>query len=133
MKDLDLSVEDLQKLQELEGPAQKKRRLSLDYFADDASLSDEGEEEREIASGSEAISSLSSSPGARVFSNLQPVIEDRFGFLSRHAKEPPPGQPQAKPGMHRRSSSFASLGISRPLRVALGSISIKQPTEIQTA
>ncbi|KAF5388261.1 hypothetical protein D9615_000362 [Tricholomella constricta] len=136
-----LSADDL--LRQLEGPRKKKARLSLPVDSDsgdalpdvsraneDGSTGDEGQSEEEdddendddeSGEGEGHLTGEDEDEGGQV------DVQDRFSS-SLESRKRKPFKSHAPPPV-----SFASLGISAQLEVALSSMSIRDPTEVQTA
>jgi len=116
-----VSIDDLLRQQEVH--PRKKRRLSESEFAEGSS-SDAEQFEPSTVEDDE-----SESDNVQVPSEI--IVQDRLGSFGQrnHSRNAPvPTPPSAPP-----ASSFASLGISRPLQAALKSMSIKSPTIVQSA
>lgn len=117
-----------------EEPPRKKRRLSitesLSEDLDSASSSgDEADSGREIDEGEDFLGSDSESKKGNAPSQLN--VEDRLSLFGQRFTSPK--RNVTKPSTPPPVASFASLGISGPLQTALNSMSIKAPTEVQSA
>ncbi|KAH9482964.1 ATP-dependent RNA helicase DBP8 [Psilocybe cubensis] len=128
------TVDDL--LRQQEEPPRKKRRLSitesLSGDEDSASTSDdEASSSREINDGNYLSDSESDDELQKPEAPSQINVEDRLNLFGKRFTSPK--RTVAKPSVPPPVSSFASLGISRPLQSALNSMSIKTPTEVQSA
>ncbi|KAF8974298.1 P-loop containing nucleoside triphosphate hydrolase protein [Flammula alnicola] len=141
-KSRSLTVDDL--LRQQEGPARKKRRLSESVSGSEdgseSSVSTSGQNDGTESARDEDQSSNSDSEEEdqeSTYNRSESVlseftVEDRLGSFGQRVKSPkrqiaPPPPPPP------RASSFSSLGISTQLQGALKSMSIKAPTEVQSA
>jgi ATP-dependent RNA helicase DDX49/DBP8 len=113
-----MDTDDLLKQQEQQ-PLRKKRRLSY---------SDPDNDEASSESGSDERLSDNSDGGFQVDWSLEPHsrVSNKTTTQSPKLQATPPTPPA-------KSYTFSSLGISAPLQVALKSMSIKLPTEVQAA
>ncbi|KAF4619129.1 hypothetical protein D9613_005208 [Agrocybe pediades] len=122
-----ISIDDL--LRQQEDRPRKKRRLSsesIPEFQQGSSSDSEGghssaNEESNFEDGSE-----DDSENVQVPSTLD--VQDRLGSFSQQNLSRTTAELPSQP-----ATSFASLGISRPLQAALKSMSIKAPTPVQSA
>jgi ATP-dependent RNA helicase DDX49/DBP8 len=105
-------------LKQQEQPLRKRRRLSYSDPENDEASSESGSDEH--------TPSLSDSDvGFQVDWSLEPH--------SRVSNRTTARSPKLQAALPTKSYTFSSLGISAPLQVALKSMSIKLPTEVQAA
>lgn len=122
-------------LRQHDEPPRKKRRLSVteSMSEDQDSVSSSGDEEEGSAEENiedDDASDIDSEP-QDYSAPSQLNVEDRLSLFGQRLTSPKPNvatSPAPPP-----VASFASLGISRPLQSALNSMSIKAPTEVQSA
>ncbi|PPQ79542.1 hypothetical protein CVT25_003424 [Psilocybe cyanescens] len=122
-------------LRQHDEPPRKKRRLSVteSMSEDQDSVSSSGDEEEGSAEENiedDDASDIDSEPHD-YSAPSQLNVEDRLSLFGQRLTSPKPNvatSPAPPP-----VASFASLGISRPLQSALNSMSIKAPTEVQSA
>lgn len=131
----DYTLDDLQRRQE--EPVRKRRRLSVEPDSEsegedaEASTSSDREEPGHLQGRGLDSESDSEDDFYHAGSRQSGFMEDLLGPFSRVGEASKWTTPAATSST--TPSSFSSFGISLPLQNALKSMSIKQPTEVQTA
>ncbi|KAL6298762.1 DEAD-domain-containing protein [Sparassis latifolia] len=115
-----------------EEPNRKRGRTDLP--PQDTAATSNSEDEQSVASTSDSDHEPVDSDDSILSSRTETIGDDtpssRINFVPRTARVVPPDAPKAAVF---RPSTFASLGVSSALVDALSKISIRVPTEIQTA